>query len=60
MTASDNFKGAIEYLRQEMSNDEYVNALIDAGDVSAVADVGTQLKGTKNAMFAKYAFGVRR
>ena len=33
---------------------------IDAGDVPAVADIETQLEGTKNAVFAKYAFGVQR
>ena len=36
------------------------NALIDAGDVPAVADIETRLEGTKNAVFAKYAFGVQR
>jgi hypothetical protein len=50
VTASGNSKGAMEY----------VNALIDAGNVPAVAGIETQLEGTKNAMFAKYAFGVRR
>jgi hypothetical protein len=31
-----------------------------AGDVPAAADIETRLEGTKNAVFAKYAFGVRR
>jgi hypothetical protein len=34
--------------------------LIDAADVPAVADIETQLEGTRNAVFAKYAFGVQR
>jgi hypothetical protein len=60
VTASGNSKGAIEFLGQEMANDEYANALIDAGDVPAVADIETQLEGTRNAVFAVYAFGVQR
>jgi hypothetical protein len=50
--------GAIDYLRHEMANDEYVNALIDASELPR--RLATRLEGTKNAVFAKYAFGVRR
>lgn len=60
MTASGNSKGAIEFLGQEIANDEYANALIEAGGVPAVAGIETQLKGTTNAVFAKYAVGVQR
>jgi hypothetical protein len=31
-----------------------------AREVPAVADIETRLKDMKNAVFAKYAFGVRR
>lgn len=50
--ASGNSTGAIECLRQQMT--------IDAGDVPGVADIETRLKATKNAVFAKHAFGVQR
>ena len=45
VTASGNCKGAIECLRQELAND---------------AGIEAQLEGTKNAVFAKYAFGGQR
>jgi hypothetical protein len=31
VTAGENSKGAIEYPGNEMANEEYMNALIDAG-----------------------------
>ncbi len=42
------------------SDDEYVNALVGAGDLPAVADIDTRLEGTKKAVLARYAFGVQR
>jgi hypothetical protein len=45
---------------QPLLRDEYVSALVDAGDARAVADLGTRLTGTRNAVFARYASGVRR
>lgn len=34
--------------------------IVDTYDMPAVADIETRLKGTKNAVFANYAFGVPR
>ena len=40
VTAGSNSEGAIDPLGQVMAN-EYANALIDAGDVPAIADIET-------------------
>jgi len=42
------------------ASDEYREHVGRPGDVPAVADIETQLEGTENAAFARYAFGVRR
>jgi hypothetical protein len=51
-------RGSIEYPR-EIANHEYVNRLIERA-TPAAADIETRLEGTKNAVFARCALGVRR
>jgi hypothetical protein len=43
-----------------MASDEHANALIGAGGMPAAADIDTRPERTRNTVFAKYAFGVRR
>jgi len=50
--SSNNVEAAVEFLRQQMSSDEYVGELIEAGDVPAVADLTERLQSAPNAEFA--------
>ncbi|MEU8568225.1 extracellular solute-binding protein [Streptomyces pathocidini] len=57
---SENAGKALDFLKQEMGSDTYVDALIKGGDVPAVADIEARLKDSPNPEFAGFVYDMVR
>ncbi|AYY14039.1 extracellular solute-binding protein [Actinobacteria bacterium YIM 96077] len=49
---------AIEYLKQEMGSDEYVQDLLDIGDIPAVADIEPLIEGHEHEEYFSFVYNM--
>jgi ABC-type glycerol-3-phosphate transport system substrate-binding protein len=49
---------AIEYLKQEMASDEYVEGLLNIGDIPAVADIESLIEGHEHENYFSFIYNM--
>ncbi|WP_230207983.1 hypothetical protein [Microlunatus sp. Gsoil 973] len=58
VTKTDVSDACVDFLHTQMTNKEYIDAMIKAGEVPAIADLGDRLDQHPNPAFAKAVYEI--